>query len=253
MRFFDYSDNKESEVIKVEFSNLQGYNYGRHQGETTKIENKIVARKNLNFVEGIVMDTSKKSSSKSFWLVASLIAFAYIGFFTYFCVAKPNKPNNVVLEKMITIEESNAKTINDQTTKSNQSSEEITNKGVDTKTSIGPETYLCQITEFYQQIITILFGVIGVLLVVSFIYVHSISRSKADELAREALKEESFKIKLEKMVEDLFIKSKNEGDIAELCQEQELINERVTFLENALNKQSDESGGSTGIKENGNT
>jgi hypothetical protein len=187
------------------------------------------------------MDDDKKISLKSFWLVASLIAFAYIVFFTYFCVAKPNKPNNIVLEKKITIEESNAKTINDQTTKSHQSSEEITNKGVDTKTSIGPETYLCQITEFYQQIITILFGVIGILLVVGFIYVHTISKGQADELVREALKyelkDESFNIKLEKMIEGIFIKSKNEGDIADLCEEQETINERVKFLENAITKQ----------------
>jgi tRNA nucleotidyltransferase (CCA-adding enzyme) len=130
-------------------------------------------------------------------------------------MAKPCEPNNVVIEQ-----------------------EKTTEKNTTTTKTVGPEVYLCEITAFYQQIITILFGVIGILLVLSFAYVYFTSKRQTEEMAREALKEQSFGIILNKKISDMFIESKNTGDISELFDELEEIQERIKYLEEQINIQS---------------
>ncbi len=141
-----------------------------------------------------------------------MIILLYGSFLTYFCMAKPREPNNIAIAQ-----------------------EKTTGQNTSTAKTVGPEVYLCEITAFYQQIITILFGVIGILLVLSFAYVYFTSKRQTEEMAREALKEQSFGIILDKKISDMFIESKNTGDISELFEELEEIQERIKYLEEQIN------------------
>ncbi len=100
------------------------------------------------------------------------------------------------------------------------------------------EFYLCEISDFYESLITVLYSTIGILLVVSFIYVYTRSRSHAEEMAREALKEEAFLIALKDKIQRSFTALKNEGEIADLIEKTSDLNERIEFLEKAITKQS---------------
>jgi len=57
-----------------------------------------------------------------------LIIFLYGSFMAYFCMANPDEQNNIEIEK-----------------------EKITEKNASTSKTIGPEVYLCEITDFYEQ------------------------------------------------------------------------------------------------------
>ena len=118
-----------------------------------------------------------KKNRQRLWLGMVLIILLYGTFLTYFCIAKPAEPNNIVIEQ-------------DKTTGENTSTAKI----------VGPEFYLSEITAFYERIITILFGVLGFLLVFSFLYVHLTSRRQAEEMARDALETKSFQIILKNMI-----------------------------------------------------
>lgn len=136
-----------------------------------------------------------------------LTILIYGTFLTYFCIAKPVEPNNIVIGQ-------------DKTSGEDTSKVKL----------VTAEFYLREITAFYERIITILFGVLGFLLVFSFLYVHLTSRTKTEEMAIEALESKSFQIRLQHMIAkgaDEFI----EGYYSDL-------EERVNFLEEQINKQS---------------
>ena len=184
----------------------------------------------------------------------TFIAFVYISFMTCFCIARPNEPNNVVLGKMIAIEESNAKTI----TEPNQFSKEITGKGVDTKTSIGPETYLCEITDFYELVILLLSTAIFIILGLIFVFVIRTSKFEAIEKAKEALDHPLFKEELNRLIGKCLADATTKGDIGEIFTnvterlgEIEQIKARLDLLEKTETKESYELNEADGTKENG--
>ncbi len=51
----------------------------------------------------------------------------------------------------------------------------------------GAEMYVAEITDFYECIISIQFAVIGVILAVAFVYVHTVSKQQARDMATEAM------------------------------------------------------------------
>ena len=103
-----------------------------------------------------------------------------------------------------------------------------------TKT-VGPEFYLCEIIDFYKNIITTLHCVIGILLALSFAYVYFSSKRQAEEMACEALESESFKIILKEKIREKFAENLGESDIASIFEDFENIGERIAFLEDQIN------------------
>lgn len=120
----------------------------------------------------------------------ALIIISYGGFLTYFCMAKPGEPNNIEIEQESDTNIENAPV---------SSEEKPTGPKADRAKTVGP-VYLSEITAFYERIITILFGVIGILLVLSFAYVHLTSKIQAEDMASDALKTESFGITLKNRI-----------------------------------------------------
>lgn len=113
-----------------------------------------------------------------------------------------------------------------------------------------PEFYLNQITSFYQQLITILLSVIGILLVVSFLYFNFTSRIQAADMAHEALQAEPFKIALKDAVNKRFTKFKNtDPDFGTILDKQSEFEERIIVLEKALYVKSYENAEEVGKKQ----
>lgn len=155
----------------------------------------------------------------------------------YFCKTKPCEPNNVVIaqeKKTETVEagietktQNGEKAVDCQALGKEKTEEQKT--GV-VKT-VGPEFYLCEITAFYQQIITILFGVIAILLALSFAYVYFTSKKQAEEMARDALEEKSFNIILQNMI------AKGADEFIDRYSGIPDLEARIEFLEEQINKQ----------------
>lgn len=112
------------------------------------------------------------------------------GVLTYFYMAKPGEPNDTVIEQK-------EDAIVENTPVSGE--ENSTGPKAGTAKTVGP-VYLSEITAFYERIITLLFGVIGFLLVFSFLYVHLTSKIQAEDMASDALKTESFEITLKNRI-----------------------------------------------------
>lgn len=119
------------------------------------------------------------------------------------------------------------------------------------KTRSGVDFYLCEITDFYESLVTILFSTIGIILFVGFLYVYNASRKRADDMARNALDEDSFKIKLDKKIDDTVAKISTDNNLPELFEEIEYklnliddkkIVDRIAFLEKEITKLSYPSG-----------
>jgi len=146
-----------------------------------------------------------KDNRQRLWLGMALIIFLYGSFLTYFCVAKPNEPNNVIIEQGKTV---------------------------------GPEFYLSEISDFYEIVIIILSTAIFVILGLVFFYSMRISEDQAKEIVIEAIEKKSFDNRLKKMIDERFIDLKNKGDIADICTELENIGERIDFIENVITKRS---------------
>ena len=161
-----------------------------------------------------------------FWIYFILIIFLYGAFLTYFCVAKPSEPNNIVIEQQKTAEQDTG-----------------------TAKTVGPEFYLCEITTFYERVIIILSIIIGLILGLNFLYIHSTSKKQADDMAREALKEESFLIIFDKLIYKQFIKARDEGVISEIFETLDENDERIKFLENAITEKSYNSLKETSLEE----
>ena len=107
----------------------------------------------------------------------ALIIILYGGFLTYFCMAKPCEPNNIVIEQ-----------------------EKTGGQNTSTEKTVGPEFYLSEITDFYEIVIIILSTVIFIILVISFVYVHLTSKIQAEDMARDALETKSFQIILKHLI-----------------------------------------------------
>jgi hypothetical protein len=169
----------------------------------------------------------------------------------YYCNAGPNLPNDITFENANNVNpadilnNSNPQKYSNITAVLPQNAGHETAKIGEPIKVIGPEVYLCEITSFYERIITILSIIIGLILGLNFLYIHVTSKRQAEDMARSALAEDSFKIKLEKMMDDAFVTAKNKGDIKDIFEQlAELndnvfeINERVKYLEENANKNS---------------
>lgn len=178
-----------------------------------------------------------KNNKLRFWSYLVVVILLYGGFLTYFCMAKPSEPNNIVIEQ-----------------------EKTTEKTTNTAKIVGPEFYLSEITSFYECVITILFGIIGILLVISFAYVYVVSKREAQEMVIEALSDRPFRRELDDLVKSGFLELKNKGDIPDILNELEKIEERITddsektnkrleLLENVMTKNSYNSPTDQSLKE----
>lgn len=161
-----------------------------------------------------------KKNRLKFWSYLVVGILLYGGFLTYFCMAKPCEPNNIVIEQ-----------------------EKTSGKNTSTAKNVGPEFYLSEITNFYETVIIILSTVIFVILGLIFFYSMRISKNQAEEVVMEAMGKKTFDYRLKEMISERFIESKNKGDIAGILEGLEEIDERIKFLEEQINIQSyDESG-----------
>jgi hypothetical protein len=144
-------------------------------------------------------------------------------------LATPQNPNNAV----------------------NSTSSDATVKSVEegskppTGAKVSPEYYLGEITNFYGNVIVILFSTIAILLAISFIYVYTVSRGKAEDLARQSLNEEPFRIVLSSKIDKALAELKSEGDVGALLGQMDDVvdkisdfEERIDFLEKVITKKS---------------
>ena len=83
--------------------------------------------------------------------------------------------------------------------------------------------YLNNIVGYYNNLITMLFSIIAIILAVSFLYVYSSSRRRTEVEAREALKEESFRIILKDKIAVGVNNHFNDNFITDILREVELL------------------------------
>ena len=106
------------------------------------------------------------------------------------------------------------------------------------------EKTISQVTDFYKCIISIQFAVIGVVLAVGYVYVHSISKQQARDIATEAMDSPSFQrdfdnrfkelgTKLEKSVKEQWY-SWNSSEFEEIRASQKKLRQRVRFVEQVM-------------------
>lgn len=155
----------------------------------------------------------------------TVIIISYGGLLAYFCTAKPFEPNDTVIEqKEDAIVENTPVSFEENPTGSKAGA----------ANTVGP-VYLSEITAFYERIITLLFGVIGFLLVFSFLYVHLTSKIQAEDMASDALKTESFQIRLKNMS----AKEAREygSELIDVYAKIPELEERIEFLEEQANIQ----------------
>ncbi len=153
-----------------------------------------------------------------------VIIFLFGVFFTYFCMAKPCKPNNLEIEKKRI-----AKSIDCTDWRKPRCN--AGEKGESEEGSVRPEFYLSEITDFYEIVIIILSTSIFIILGLVFFYSMRISKSQADEMVMEAIRKKTFDDRLSNMIDERFIESKNKGDIADILEDLVGFGERLEFLE----------------------
>lgn len=98
------------------------------------------------------------------------------------------------------------------------------------------ETFLAEITDFYEAIIAILFGVIGVILVIGFIYTSSQSRAQAENAAEEAIEREGFKLQIERMLEKQLAARMLQSDSQQVAEDIAELKKQVAWLTSALDE-----------------
>lgn len=118
-----------------------------------------------------------------------------------------------------------------QNQENTQNYREILNSSIDKERNISPAFYLCEISDFYENLIFILCSTIIILLGISFAYVYTTSHGKAEDLARQALKEESFKIILTNQI------AKGANEFVERYSRIPELEQRIEFLEEQINKE----------------
>jgi hypothetical protein len=125
---------------------------------------------------------NKLKSELWFWSCLVLIIVLYGSFMAYICIAKSSEPNNVVIGQQNKAE---ASTEESKTPKQKEGDiteyqelgkDKINDKKTGEVESIGPEVFLCEITAFYERVITILSIIIGLILGLNFLYIHHTSR-----------------------------------------------------------------------------
>lgn len=147
-----------------------------------------------------------------------VIVLSYSCFMGYACKSQPQIPTSPAAVTEL----------------SPKSSEQISDpSGVSTL-----EIYINQITSFYQQLITFLLGIIGVLLGVNFIYLHTTSKIKAEEMAHEAMETKSFGYRLKVVVDEKLNELKSSGDFADIFDKVDDFQERIEYLEGELTRKS---------------
>jgi hypothetical protein len=152
-------------------------------------------------------------------------------------MAKPAEPENIVIEQKKTDE--SIKALGDVETKGQEKKDIATVQTLDqgktigrdlgTAKIVGPEFYLCEITTFYERVITILSIIIFLILGLNFLYIHRSSKSQSEEMAVEALESKPFRITLKNMIVtevNEFIDT--EDEIPDL-------KKRIEFLEEQVN------------------
>jgi hypothetical protein len=113
--------------------------------------------------------------------------------------------------------------------------------------AMGAESFVREITKFYECIISIQFAIIGVVLAVAFVYVHAVSKQQARDMATEAMDSAWFqrdfdhrfkelRTKLLKSVKDQWTDFKNSSEFDEIIRaSQKGILDRVDFVEQVMN------------------
>ncbi len=183
-----------------------------------------------------------KNNRKRFGV--ALIILLYGGFMTYYCMGSPCESNNILIEQekwpenvneLERIETNNEAEMEGRNVENKETSKLDSRKTDEQKeskaTAVGP-VYLSEITTFYERVITILFGVIGFLLVFSFLYVHLTSKIQAEDMARDALKTESFGIILTNRI------ATGADEFIEMYSGIPELENRIEFLEEQVNSQS---------------
>jgi len=105
--------------------------------------------------------------------------------------------------------------------------------GIEKKAKVGVDFYLCEITDFYESMITTLFSTIGIILIIGFVYVYNASKKQADDMARSALSEESFKIKLKDQINKI-VDEKTKTEVAKLSSENNIPEIAELYQDNIL-------------------
>ncbi|MFA5093482.1 MAG: hypothetical protein WC543_06060 [Candidatus Omnitrophota bacterium] len=214
------------------------------------------------------MGIKKNALSRSifmFCLAATIILYG--SFMFYFCTANPTKAANIIYAAENDLTEggvgSSKKEVGglQKNDLSNQTVKQATVVGEETdkitksqlpeksneRNSENPDRYRCflefyigQMVNFYQQIITILLGVIGVLLVISFMYLRFTSRQQAEDMANEALNSKSFQVTLKDMVKKEFAEAKKSDEFTQMYEQIPSLAERVDVLEKIVNTKADD-------------
>lgn len=102
------------------------------------------------------------------------------------------------------------------------------------------EFYIGQSVSFYQQIITILLAVIGILLVISFMYLRFTSKQQAEEMASEALNTKSFQVTLQNTVKKELAEMMKTNEYDQLVQQIPDLANRIDALEKIINTKPDD-------------
>ncbi len=174
----------------------------------------------------------------------ALIILLYGGFMTYYCVGNPCESNNILIEqerlpenaKDLECVETNNRAEMESRNVENRETFELDSRKTDEQkeskaTAVGP-VYLSEITAFYERVITILSITIGIILVLSFAYVHLTSKIQAEDMASDALKTESFGIILKNRI------ATGADEFIEMYSGIPELEKRIEFLVNQANKQS---------------
>jgi len=100
------------------------------------------------------------------------------------------------------------------------------------------EWYLVKEIEYYKEVMTTLFGSIGVILAASFAFVYARSISQAEEIARKSLKEEAFTICLSNQIEESIenFYANEDSEIPDLKNRMNDLKNRMEFIEKAVNE-----------------
>ena len=107
------------------------------------------------------------------------------------------------------------------------------------------DRYVAQITDFYRFIVSLQFSVIGIILAVAFLYVHTVSKQQARDMAADALESTSFtstlthaqnemESRLLKSVEEHWADLKNSSETEKIRTTVKELAEHLEWVEQAL-------------------
>ena len=174
-------------------------------------------------------------------IIALFVVIIYGSLLSYFCLAKPDNLQKVIAKQTQQEFEASAVVASPQINQQKaQASSDIKIPNASQKTLSVQECftfYIGEITDFYELIITLLLSVIGVLLVISFVYVHFTSKKQAEEFAHEAVQSRSFNIVLADIVNKKITDFKNSDELMEIYAKLPDIEERLIAVEKEIDKE----------------